>query len=259
MIGKARDTQVSVEVRKSFKVGDLVIPILSIAVFLLLVTFVYVPMIRDAREMNHEKEEIINDQKQMQQLLSELQAMNAVELKTDYKLFSTMIPTELEVADFAFYVDKLAREKSLTLNSIRASNADIVQEGTEFGSVTSVSGPLEYSGSYDHIMSFLDELQSASPYLITVQNVDIQKNEEIAGDEWSIDMSVQGFYMTDDSANLEALGRELYYLPFYNYQQDKDLLGVIRQRGQVFIDKADSENGPSTGGSFPTGSDTLNE
>ncbi|MBD3329292.1 type 4a pilus biogenesis protein PilO [Candidatus Dojkabacteria bacterium] len=239
MIGKSRDTTAVAQAGKerNFKLGDLVIPILSIGIFLLLVIFVYIPMISDAREMNQEKDEVISNQKQMDKLLEELQSMNSVALKSDYKLFSTMIPTELEVADFAFYVDKLAQEKSLTLNSIRASNADIVQEGTEFGSVTSVSGPLEYSGSYDDIMSFLKDLQESSPYLITVQNVDIQKKDEFAADTWSLEMSVQGFYMKDDSASLESMGRELFYLPFYNYQQDEDLLAVIRDRGAVFLDE----------------------
>ena len=215
---KKAELQKVVEKRGSKKltISDLIIPIASSIVFIILCFAVFIPMVRSAFEYMDEMKEIDQKIEQLEKLNKQLDQLDENQLSDDVLTSRTVVPNTLLVSDLVYYIDNLA--KSLNLQISKLSSAD---------SLNSVSGPLGYEGEYSNVIDFLDKAQNVSPYMIRLENVKLsRKNKNDGKDNWSIDMIVSGYYISDSEEEPSI------YSNFQPYTQHSDVLEIFREKAR---------------------------
>jgi len=211
------------KVQKKLIFSDFVIPFLAFIIFIVLTIFVYIPMITETVELNDDTKNVISKQEQMKTLQVKIDELDGTQLYEDYQIIDQVIPTRLEVADFVYFVDELAKDKGLKLNEIRASNSDITSEDSSLD-MSTVSGPLSYEGNYTDFLSFLEDLQKSSPYIVSVNSIDLSN---ISGKRWSFDITINGYYLSESVSNVDP------YKTFVPYTNFNNLVEMLRNRGKL--------------------------
>lgn len=211
------------KVQKKLIFSDFVIPFLAFIIFIVLTIFVYIPMITETVELNDDTKNVISKQEQMKTLQVKIDELDGTQLYEDYQIIDQVIPTRLEVADFVYFVDELAKDKGLKLNEIRASNSDITSEDSSLD-MSTVSGPLSYEGNYTDVLSFLEDLQKSSPYIVSVNSIDLSN---ISGKRWSFDITINGYYLSESVSNVDP------YQTFVPYTNFNNLVEMLRNRGKL--------------------------
>ena len=215
---KKAELQKVVEKRGSKKltISDLIIPIASSIVFIILCFAVFIPMVRSAFEYMDEMKEIDQKIGQLEKLSKQLDQLDENQLSDDVLTSRTVVPNTLLVSDLVYYIDNLA--KSLNLQISKLSSAD---------SLNLVSGPLGYEGEYSNVIDFLDKAQNVSPYMIRLENVKLsRKNKNDGKDNWSIDMIVSGYYISDSEEEPSI------YSNFKPYTEHSDILEIFREKAR---------------------------
>lgn len=214
---------ISDRIKKSrLKISDIIIPILVVIVLVMLGIFVFVPMIKAAITSQTEYSSILNKEKQLKSLESTLNKMDEATLQVDLINAKKVIPNTLKVSSFVYYIDTLASDKSLDSKQISAGDIKISTEGeTNNGKyILGVSGPLEYTGEYDNILSFLNSLYSASPYIISIENIDLEQT----GSKWKVSLNVTGYYVPENTTTVNL------YSQFTTYTQYSDILKIFEAK-----------------------------
>ena len=215
---KKAELQKVVEKRGSKKltISDLIIPIASSIVLLVLCFAVFIPMVRSAFEYMDEMKEIDQKIEQLDKLNKQLDQLDESQLSDDVLTSRTVVPNTLLVSDLVYYIDNLA--KSLNLQISKLSSAD---------SLNSVSGPLGYEGEYTNVIDFLDKAQNVSPYMIRLENIKLsRRNKNDGKDNWSIDMIVSGYYISDSEEEPSI------YSNFKPYTEHSDILEIFREKAR---------------------------
>jgi cell division protein FtsL len=206
--------------RLSFK--DLVIPIAVAVVLLVLSISVFIPMINSALKYQEEIKETDRKISQLKDLDNRLSLLDENELSDTVILAKSVIPRVLKVSDFIYYIDTLARDKGLVIRELSAGDMGGTLLPTE-DSGAGVSGPVSYMGEYTNVVSFLEEVQSVSPYIMRIQNVEVTHQ---TNDQWSISLIISGYYMADKS------GKTDIYKPFKPYTDYQDILDIFKMKAE---------------------------
>ena len=215
---KKAELQKVVEKRGSKKltISDLIIPIASSIVFIILCFAVFIPMVRSAFEYMDEMKEIDQKIEQLEKLSKQLDQLDENQLSDDVLTSRTVVPNTLLVSDLVYYIDNLA--KSLNLQISKLSSAD---------SLNLVSGPLGYEGEYSNVIDFLEKAQNVSPYMIRLENIKLsRRNKNDGKDNWSIDMIVSGYYISDSEVEPNI------YSNFKPYTEHSDILEIFREKAR---------------------------
>jgi hypothetical protein len=213
---------------KEFNLNDLIVPAMSLLILLLLTTFVYIPSITSAITFRQESEEVTNKIEQLEKLNEKLDQINVSQLQQDLSVARKVIPFSLQVSDFAFYVDNLAKQKNLVFKEILAGDVQVKAPDEESGIdpvVRGVSGPLKYTGTLSDITAFLDQLQNASPFMIAADDIKLRKS--VDSDSWEVALSITGFYINESS-----IPQPNIYSPFSEYSQNSDVLEIFKDKAQ---------------------------
>ena len=214
---------ISERVKKTrLKVTDIIIPILVVVVLVILGVFVFVPMIQKAISFQSEHAEIINKEKQLSDLETTLNSMDEGILQSDLINAQKVIPNTLKVSSFMYYIDNLASEKGLTSSEISAGDIKINTQGeTSDGNyILGVSGPLAYQGTLTNTLDFLNSLYSVSPYIITIENLDLEELNNI----WEISLTVTGYYVPVVTSSVDM------YSAFTPYSKFADIVSVFESK-----------------------------
>lgn len=192
-----------IEKRKgtNFTLSDLVIPVLSVILLIILIIFVYMPMLREAEQIKAETETVTAQIDKLNSNIELIKGINVVEQDEVNDLFSTAIPERLEVAEVAKYVDELAIENNLTLETINASNNREIKEEMETN-VWAINSPLVYKGTFNDILKFLSKIYDSSPYIISNGGFSLKVLDGEPQDRfsiWQIEITITGYYMEDAS------------------------------------------------------------
>lgn len=202
---------ISEKIKKSrLQPSDLIIPLSIGGLLILLTVAVFIPMISSALGYQRELKEIEEKSNTLHTLEAELNKIDEVQIAEDVLTAKKVIPKVLKVSDFIYYVDYLAREKGLSEKELSAGDT-----GTEESS--NVSGPIEYSGSFDTVISFVQEVQTSSPYLINLKNVELTKSVD---DIWNISLQVSGYYISEGNAEVNLY---LPFKPYISYTKELDI------------------------------------
>lgn len=196
--------------KTKLKPSDLIIPLASGIIFVILSFAVFIPMITAAIEYLGEIKEVDTKIEAMQKLNKKIDTLDENQLNEDVLISRQVIPKKLLVSNFVYYLDELAKQKSLTVSELSSSD-----------STQGVSGPLGYSGNYDNVIAFLDEVQSVSPYMIRLENVQVaSKNDNI----WNISLKVSGYYITESSKEPNI------YTAFTPYTEYVDVMDIFKKK-----------------------------
>jgi Tfp pilus assembly protein PilO len=215
---------------------DFIIPLVSSMIFLLVIIFVLIPSIQGSRDMSLEIEEVKRDQELLTKNKDLIQAIDFNALQKDLSNAKRILPTKLEVAQFAYYVDSLAEEKGLRFRELKASDITIATEESVMLEMKGIRIPMGYMGDYASIVSFFDELQVASPYVISFgTHVELTKSvgASLTDVIWVLEIDVTGYYVEEsaekeDTANL--------YLPFLPYDRHEDMISEFDARVKKLLD-----------------------
>ena len=206
--------------RLSFK--DLFIPIIVAVVLLILSIAVFIPMIQAALAYQQEIKDTDSKIAQLNNLDKDLAQLNDNDLSDNVILAKSVIPKILKVSDFIYYIDTLAGQKNLVIRELSAGDMGGSLLPTQ-DSGAGVSGPISYMGAYDDVVSFLEEVQSVSPYIVRIQNVEVSHQ---SSDRWSISLVVSGYYMADRNGKVDI------YRPFKPYTEYQDILDIFKKKAQ---------------------------
>ena len=200
-------------------ISDLIIPIGSGLVLLLLTLFVFMPMIKTARESRKELKEVQEQIEQLEHVRTSLEELDDTQIIDDLVMTKRVIPKILQVADFVYYIDNLAESKDLTTGDISAGDVNIGGgDGEESRSNLGVSSSLSYRGEYDNVLDFIDEIQDYSPYLVTLKGIDLSM---AGGNTWSVDFNLTGYYIADRERKVDL------YRPFTKYTNFSDIIDIF--------------------------------
>lgn len=202
---------VSEKIQKTkLKFTDVLIPVLVVIVLIMLAIFVFVPMIKGALSVKAEYKEIKGKEEQLAKLETALNSLDENTLQIDLVSAKDVIPKTLKVSSFIYYIDNLAFEKDLSSEEISAADIKIGSgDRKENKYILGVSGPLAYSGSLENVLSFLESLYSASPYIISVENIELSNS----GSDWTVELNVTGYYVPE---NIEDFNLYNNFVPYTN-------------------------------------------
>lgn len=197
--------------------GDLVIPIASGAVFIILSFAVFVPMVKSAFDYLDEIKVTQEKIDQLEKLDKQLNKLDENQLNEDVLTFRLVIPKILLVSDLVYYLDDLATSLELTISELSSSD-----------SINGVTGPLEYSGAYDKVLAFLNDAQNVSPYMLRLENVEVsaREDEQLLTETWSISLQISGYYMAEDEKEPSI------YSPFQPYTEYEDIVEVFKTKAE---------------------------
>ncbi len=196
--------------------ADLVIPLASGALFIILSFAVFVPMVKSAFEYLDEIKVTKEKIEQLEKLDKQLNRLDENQLNEDVLTARQVIPKVLLVSNFVYYIDDLA--KSIQLRISELSSAD---------SINGVTGPLEYSGTYDNVIAFLDDIQNVSPYMIRLENVEVSARNDTSGAEvWAISLQVSGYYLADNEKEPSI------YAAFQPYTEYNDIVEIFKKKAE---------------------------
>lgn len=209
--------------KTKLKVSDVIIPILVLGVLALLGVFVFVPMIKSAMSFQSEHTEVVAKEKKLKDLETVLNGMDEGTLQIDLVNAKKVIPNTLKVSSFMYYIDNLASQKNLDSSEISAGDIKVNAEGetSEGNYILGVSGPLQYQGKISNVLSFLDSLYSASPYILTIENL---KLESYDTGIWKVSFSVTGYYVPESSTTVDL------YSDFEPYTKYPEIVSTFENK-----------------------------
>ncbi len=219
-------------------VADVMVPVVSGLIFLLVLFFVLIPSIENSQQMLLEIEKLKKEEDALQANLNLVESIHFIDLQADLANAREVLPQRLEVAQFAYYIDSLARQKELEFKDLKASDVGVGAQEEEVGAVTvkGIRVPMGYSGDYKLILEFFDELQIASPYVISFgHKVELAKsNPEDSKDSlWSLEIDVTGYYVEEEEDISVAFNPKA---PFIPYNSQEDLVSEFAERVEIFKD-----------------------
>lgn len=198
--------------------SDLVIPLASGALLIVLSIVVFIPMVKAAFGYVEEMKEVNTKIEQMENLHKQLKSLDEIQMNEDVLVARQVIPKVLLVSNFVYYIDTLATEKSLTVGSLSSSD-----------SLNAVSGPLSYRGDFDNVVAFLEDVQEISPYMIRLESVKVSIREDTDSFEetWSISLNVSGYHFSESGDKPDI------YAPFQLYTEYEDIVQIFKKKAEA--------------------------
>jgi len=229
VVNQAKETTeviINKRLKKSrLDIGDMIIPVLVLIVLILLSVFVFIPMVKSAIDFRVESKEINKKMETLEKLERDLEGVDDTLLQADLIMTKRVIPTSLKVSDFIYYIDTLANSKNLSARELTASDVKVITGGDSDNPdyTYAVNAPLAYSGSFGSILGFLDELQGASPYIVSIEGISLRGSEN---DIWNISFKTTGYYIPEEVQNTSL------YTPFSAYNKYEETMKILRQKSE---------------------------
>ena len=207
--------------RSRLKIADIIVPISVGIILLFLSIFVFIPMITSALNSQKEIKEVKGKIEKLKKLEEDILSIDENTLSDDVIIAKKVMPKILKVSDFIYYVDNLATEKNLTTREISAGDSNT---GQSLSGSYGVSGPVSYTGSFENVLEFLDEVQNVSPYLIGTSNLELSRS---TNDKWTVEINITGYYMPDKSSTDLNI-----YSDIKKYTTYQDIVDIFKEKAK---------------------------
>jgi len=215
---------------RRFSPADFIIPGFSGLIFFLVLFFILIPSINNSNEMLSEIKGIREKQETLSRNLNVVKGLDFISLQKNLSNARNILPQKLEVAQFAYYIDDLADQKGLTFRELKAGDVSISTEDVSVLDVKGIRVPMEYSGEYDPILDFFNELQIASPYVLSFgHKVTLNKSGSADEEMWSLEIDVTGYYVQEDRDIFKTIN---LFTPFVSYESDQEMVMEFMQRAE---------------------------
>ncbi|MBN2100338.1 hypothetical protein JW710_00370 [Candidatus Dojkabacteria bacterium] len=187
----------------SKKLGQYLVPIMGVIVFMLLLMFVYIPYGSEALKTRQESLSILDEAARNNDKAAVLQGINLEELDENLSIVSRVVLDEMDVSELASEVERIAisnnlKSKELSLSDIMGGRGmEFVSDETSVPSFAeSISGPFSFYGEFDDVVRFLEELREESPTTLFYDAVNLtiySVDEETSKVLWSVDINIYGY------------------------------------------------------------------
>ena len=210
-----------------FNIKDAMVPVIVSLILILLGVFVFVPMVKTAISFRGEYKTAREREEELQKVEDELKGIDEGTFQIDLINSKEVIPQSLKVSSFMFYIDTLANEKHLYSKSLSAGDTQISvikreEDEKERRIYYGVSSPLSYEGSLENVLSFLDNLYTVSPYVISAQGVSLKKS----GENWRVTLNVTGYYVPEVTLEIDP------YTSFESYSKYEDIIDIFTKKSE---------------------------
>jgi hypothetical protein len=164
---------------------------------------------------------------ELEKVEEKLRGIDEATLQTDLINAKKVIPQTLKVASFMSYIDDLAREKGLSSDTLTAgdSQTSVIrktdQEEGERRVYFGVSSPLSYQGELSNILTFLDNLYEASPYVVSISGVELKRGGE---NKWEVELYVMGYYVPESTMETNI------YKNFESYLEYQEVVDAFSRK-----------------------------
>jgi Tfp pilus assembly protein PilO len=226
---KTKDVKKDKRFRR-FSPSDFIIPGLSGLIFILVLFFILIPSVNNSNDMLSEIKDIRKKQETLSRNLNTVKSLDFVDLQKNLSNARSILPQKLEVAQFAYYIDDLAEQKGLTFRELKAGDVSISTEEVSVLDVKGIRVPMAYSGEYDPMLDFFNELQVASPYVLSFgHKVTLNKSGTEDEEMWSLEIDVTGYYVEEDRDIVKKINS---LTPFVTYYSDQQMVTEFMQRAE---------------------------
>lgn len=222
--------------KKNIMILDFIVPFVSGSIFILVLFFVLIPSINNSQEVLVEIERVQEEQKIVERNLELVRGMNFTAVQGDLSNARRILPRSLEVAQFAYYIDSLAQEKGLNFRELKASSVAVSRDDLPFLNLKGIRVPMGYSGDYEPILDFFNELQTVSPYVISFgHKVDLRKSgtEEDDDIRWNLEIDVTGYYVEELETSTHDINLSM---PIGPYDSDPNVVEEFEERIKRLVD-----------------------
>jgi len=184
-------------------------------------------MVKKATSFRKEYRETKEKEEKLQELEKELGSIDEATSQVDLINSKEVVPQSLRVSSFMVYIENLAAEKELFSKSLSAGDTQISvvkrdEDSKERRIYYGVSSPLTYEGTLDNILSFLDNLYEASPYVIAAQNASLSQR----GESWRLTLNVTGYYVPEVTLEIDP------YTSFESYTKYQDIIDIFEEKSE---------------------------
>ena len=224
------------KIKRGVSFTDIMVPAVSGLIFILVLFFILIPSIENSSQALSQIERVKSEQEILERNLSIVEKIDFVGLQKDLSNASKVFPNSLEVAQFAYYIDSLAQEKDLEFRGLRVQDMTSSAREVSVLDVKGIRAPMEYSGEYEPILNFFDELQLSSPYVISFgSKVELNKSGEEGENNvsWFLKIEVTGHYVEEDK---DVAGTINMRTPLIPYDSQEDMIVEFSERVKKFID-----------------------
>jgi hypothetical protein len=203
-IAEKKDTKIEF---KNF--SDALVPILSAIALILIAIFVFIPMLNHTLLMMEQTKEMEKRYEKLQSVYTGIYSINEEDMNANYVNAITIIPDSMRVSDFAKFVNNLAISDGLSLDQIKAEDSKFnnntnLSQISKIKGLRSIDAPLAYTGSYNDIVNFLEDLFVKIPYVISPNSVTITLVEPDSN-IWKVELKIKAFYVEDSNAGTPSL------------------------------------------------------
>ena len=210
-------------------ISDLLIPIVSLISLVLIAIFVLIPMFNNTLETMQKTKDYKKKYEQLMTVYTGIYSINEQDLNENYVNVITLIPDSMRVSDFAKFVNDRAIKDGLELDKIKAEDTNNISltnntKISRIHNLKSIEAPLAYTGSYDDIVNFLEDLFVKIPFVITADSVSISLENDTE-EKWKVELNIKVFYIEDTGDAKPNL-----YAPFTPYTHYPQELIDIRNR-----------------------------
>lgn len=215
--------------------SDLLIPITSFVSLILIAIFVLIPMFNNTLEMMQKTKDYKKKYEQLMTVYTGIYSINEQDLNENYVNVITLIPDSMRVSDFAKFVNDRAIKDGLELENIKAEDTNNISltnntKISRIHNLRSIEAPLAYTGSYDNIVKFLEDLFVKIPFVVTADSVSISLENE-KENLWKVELNIKVFYI-EDSGDVKP---NLYapFTPYTHYPQELiDIRNRVKNSGK---------------------------
>ena len=158
------------------------------AVGILVFHFYYFPKLKQVKSLDAEYRAMNRDLDELYSFLGGAEDLkdNMVKMQGELRRLENAMPNEKDVSNVIKYVNEEAKRFKINVRSVRPSDLEPLKD-KKGGNVITISGnsckcmplALKVEARYQALGEFLGKLETANTPMITIEKVDIQKDENI--------------------------------------------------------------------------------
>lgn len=198
---RAEDRQVKLGLR----LGDLIIPFVSLGVLVLLVSFIFVPFGTQITKTRASTNELLVEIERNEHKIAALSSVDVDALEERLKTVTLVVRDEMSVSELAIEVESMAVGLDIKPTSAEITNQlDVVSSQTlvekdwipEYANT--ISGPFAYEGRFESIAQFLKVLRLESRTILSMGEVLLFRDmrDEANTGSWRVALAMTGYITT---------------------------------------------------------------
>ncbi len=193
------------DVKIGSRLGDLIIPFLTLGVLIIIVVFIFIPFGTEVMETRDQTKSLKEEIKRNEAKIDTLGGINLTGLEEKLDNVSVVVRDTMDVSEMAIEVEQLALGNSLVpLDQSATNTEDVVSSSStvDYDWVPSyaqaISGPFTYKGEFLNLTAFLNDLRNNTKTILSMGSVSVSRSPTSDDDDpdkeyWTINLLISGY------------------------------------------------------------------